>query len=79
MQAVKWRIAFFYFDMNIFQIRICLAETFDRSPFLSERFNDCLLYTSDAADEEDSVDLGGRGILKKKRKKKRQEDISSEK
>ena len=40
MQAVKWRIAFFYFDMNIFQIRICLAETFDRSPFLSERFND---------------------------------------
>ena len=34
MQAVKWRIAFFYFDMNIFQIRICLAETFDVSnPF----------------------------------------------
>ena len=27
----------------------------------------CLLYTSDAADEEDSVDLGGRGILKKKK------------
>eukprot|EP00658_Telonema_sp_P-2_P069313 TRINITY_DN58474_c0_g1_i1.p1 TRINITY_DN58474_c0_g1~~TRINITY_DN58474_c0_g1_i1.p1 ORF type:complete len:117 (+),score=44.46 TRINITY_DN58474_c0_g1_i1:55-405(+) len=26
----------------------------------------CLLYTSDAADEEDSVDLGGRRILKKK-------------
>ena len=24
----------------------------------------CLLYTSDAADEEDSVDLGGRRILK---------------
>ena len=24
---------------------------------------DCLLYTSDAADEEDSVDLGGSGIL----------------
>ena len=29
----------------------------------------CLLYTSDAADEEDSVDLGGRRILKKKQKK----------
>eukprot|EP00658_Telonema_sp_P-2_P041614 TRINITY_DN2978_c0_g1_i14.p1 TRINITY_DN2978_c0_g1~~TRINITY_DN2978_c0_g1_i14.p1 ORF type:complete len:115 (+),score=48.35 TRINITY_DN2978_c0_g1_i14:46-345(+) len=28
---------------------------------------DCLLYTSDAADEEDSVDLGGRRILKKKK------------
>eukprot|EP00658_Telonema_sp_P-2_P000328 TRINITY_DN10117_c0_g1_i3.p1 TRINITY_DN10117_c0_g1~~TRINITY_DN10117_c0_g1_i3.p1 ORF type:complete len:156 (+),score=24.57 TRINITY_DN10117_c0_g1_i3:133-600(+) len=26
----------------------------------------CLLYTSDAADEEDSVDLGGRRILKEK-------------
>ena len=24
----------------------------------------CLLYTSDAADEEDSVDLGGRRIIK---------------
>src|SRR5664280_3833673 len=30
---------------------------------------DCLLYTSDAADEEDSVDLGGRRIIKKKKKK----------
>eukprot|EP00658_Telonema_sp_P-2_P020805 TRINITY_DN18249_c0_g1_i11.p1 TRINITY_DN18249_c0_g1~~TRINITY_DN18249_c0_g1_i11.p1 ORF type:complete len:204 (+),score=61.99 TRINITY_DN18249_c0_g1_i11:368-979(+) len=32
---------------------------------------DCLLYTSDAADEEDSVDLGGRRIIKKKKKKNR--------
>src|SRR5664280_356110 len=30
--------------------------------------NTCLLYTSDAADEEDSVDLGGRRIIKKKKK-----------
>ncbi|CZR82738.1 hypothetical protein CDFC105_53663 [Clostridioides difficile] len=30
----------------------------------------CLLYTSDAADEEDSVDLGGRRIIKKKKKTK---------
>src|SRR5664280_3891824 len=29
----------------------------------------CLLYTSDAADEEDSVDLGGRRIIKKKNQK----------
>ena len=28
-------------------------------------WNACLLYTSDAADEEDSVDLGGRRIIKK--------------
>src|SRR5674536_378771 len=30
-----------------------------------------LVYTSDAADEEDSVDLGGRSIIKKKKKKKK--------
>src|SRR5665648_169549 len=28
----------------------------------------CLLYTSDAADEEDSVDVGGRRIIKIKKK-----------
>ena len=28
--------------------------------------NNCLLYTSDAADERSSVDLGGRRIIKKK-------------
>src|SRR5674536_394853 len=41
----------------------CTATT-RRSP-------SCLLYTSDAADEEDSVDLGGRRIIKKKKKKKK--------
>eukprot|EP00658_Telonema_sp_P-2_P023376 TRINITY_DN19363_c0_g1_i1.p2 TRINITY_DN19363_c0_g1~~TRINITY_DN19363_c0_g1_i1.p2 ORF type:complete len:122 (-),score=20.21 TRINITY_DN19363_c0_g1_i1:29-394(-) len=35
-----------------------------RHPYLG-----CLLYTSDAADEEDSVDLGGRRIIKKKKKR----------
>eukprot|EP00656_Telonema_subtile_P017472 TRINITY_DN19371_c0_g1_i2.p1 TRINITY_DN19371_c0_g1~~TRINITY_DN19371_c0_g1_i2.p1 ORF type:complete len:178 (+),score=33.51 TRINITY_DN19371_c0_g1_i2:99-632(+) len=37
----------------------------------------CLLYTSDAADEEDSVDLGGRRIIKKKKRRniKQDEDI----
>ena len=29
----------------------------------------CLLYTSDAADERSSVDLGGRRIIKKKKRK----------
>ena len=29
----------------------------------------CLLYTSDAADEEDSVDLGGRRLIKQKKNK----------
>ena len=30
----------------------------------------CLLYTSDAADERSSVDLGGRRIIKKQKKQK---------
>ena len=32
-------------------------------------FLTCLLYTSDAADERSSVDLGGRRIIKKKTQK----------
>src|SRR5665648_1268362 len=39
-------------------------------------FRSCLLYTSDAADEEDSVDLGGRRIIKKKKYKKRHKSIT---
>ena len=35
--------------------------------FIHELFT-CLLYTSDAADERSSVDLGGRRIIKKKNK-----------
>eukprot|EP00658_Telonema_sp_P-2_P013839 TRINITY_DN15248_c0_g1_i10.p1 TRINITY_DN15248_c0_g1~~TRINITY_DN15248_c0_g1_i10.p1 ORF type:complete len:128 (-),score=13.39 TRINITY_DN15248_c0_g1_i10:80-463(-) len=35
----------------------------------------CLLYTSDAADEEDSVDLGGRRIIKKKKKTKQKTEF----
>ena len=31
------------------------------------RHGHCLLYTSDAADERSSVDLGGRRIIKKKK------------
>ena len=33
----------------------------------------CLLYTSDAADERSSVDLGGRRIIKKKNSEDRDE------
>ena len=32
----------------------------------SHRINPCLLYTSDAADDMQCVDLGGRRIIKKK-------------
>ena len=34
----------------------------------TDHLYDCLLYTSDAADERSSVDLGGRRIIKKKNK-----------
>ena len=33
-----------------------------------DNFDVCLLYTSDAADERSSVDLGGRRIIKKKKR-----------
>ena len=35
------------------------------------QFEACLLYTSDAADERSSVDLGGRRIIKKKNNEKK--------
>eukprot|EP00658_Telonema_sp_P-2_P085490 TRINITY_DN9758_c0_g1_i1.p1 TRINITY_DN9758_c0_g1~~TRINITY_DN9758_c0_g1_i1.p1 ORF type:complete len:112 (-),score=55.41 TRINITY_DN9758_c0_g1_i1:46-381(-) len=45
----------------------------------SNFFKGCLLYTSDAADEEDSVDLGGRRIIKKKKKKKQVDTYNKKK
>ena len=36
----------------------------------ADEANACLLYTSDAADERSSVDLGGRRIIKKKKREK---------
>ena len=36
-------------------------------PGQSVQIDPCLLYTSDAADERSSVDLGGRRIIKKKK------------
>ena len=34
---------------------------------VADQLGHCLLYTSDAADERSSVDLGGRRIIKKKK------------
>src|SRR5664280_86901 len=36
------------------------SYTFEIKPKIFNNLTSCLLYTSDAADEEDSVDLGGR-------------------
>ena len=41
---------------------------------LSKVYNICLLYTSDAADERSSVDLGGRRIIKKKKREASNKD-----
>ena len=39
--------------------------------FIEGMVCDCLLYTSDAADEEDSVDIGGSRIIEKKKEEKK--------
>ena len=39
--------------------KVTFKQSYKNEPYT------CLLYTSDAADEEDSVDLGGRRIIKK--------------
>ena len=45
---------------------------------IKERSLCCLLYTSDAADEEDSVDFGGRRILKKKKRESKGDNTTYE-
>src|SRR5674536_326464 len=47
---------------------LALHARLGRRPLAEVLAPACLLYTSDAADEEDSVDLGGRRIIKKKKK-----------
>ena len=44
---------------------------------LHKRIIGCLLYTSDAADERSSVDLGGRRIIKKKTEREPQEGTTT--
>ena len=49
-------------DASLAGCRMAQAWKETNSPYT------CLLYTSDAADERSSVDLGGRRIIKKKKK-----------
>mgnify|MGYP003377786319 CR=1 FL=1 len=51
------------------------AAVYDSMVRLAQDFS-CLLYTSDAADERSSVDLGGRRIIKKKKRHARRESQS---
>ena len=63
-------------DLNEFQSKIgytfknrhLLEQALTHSSYANEKHMNCLLYTSDAADEEDSVDFGGRRTIKKKKK-----------
>eukprot|EP00658_Telonema_sp_P-2_P076545 TRINITY_DN6720_c0_g1_i4.p1 TRINITY_DN6720_c0_g1~~TRINITY_DN6720_c0_g1_i4.p1 ORF type:complete len:103 (+),score=9.88 TRINITY_DN6720_c0_g1_i4:342-650(+) len=62
--------------MGPFMYYIAVSIFFTPHPYtrtntaINTHYYVCLLYTSDAADEEDSVDLGGRRIIKKKKNKK---------
>src|SRR5665648_1136698 len=58
-----WRHAATVDKATGFPLRYVLADV--RHPVTHRS---CLLYTSDAADEEDSVGLGGRRIIKKNKK-----------
>ena len=52
-----------YRNATLTEEKICYSD--------KREFHACLLYTSDAADERSSVDLGGRRIIKKKQKMNR--------
>ena len=54
--------------MAMLLLTVTRAELLDawQKAIPAEAPNRCLLYTSDAADERSSVDLGGRRIIKKK-------------
>eukprot|EP00658_Telonema_sp_P-2_P029539 TRINITY_DN22463_c0_g1_i3.p1 TRINITY_DN22463_c0_g1~~TRINITY_DN22463_c0_g1_i3.p1 ORF type:complete len:146 (+),score=39.57 TRINITY_DN22463_c0_g1_i3:56-493(+) len=55
-------------DLYFKQTSLAAKRGFTFTAPITIYYNTCLLYTSDAADEEDSVDLGGRRIIKKKKK-----------
>ena len=49
-------------------VHVAGVEPAELADAVVDHLGDCLLYTSDAADERSSVDLGGRRIIKKKNK-----------
>ena len=57
----------FHFRKSTLQMFVLVLFCLNRKDLL-ELQRVCLLYTSDAADERSSVDLGGRRIIKKKNK-----------
>ena len=61
----RYLVAYLIYNDGI-QTVIVVAAAFATSE-LGVGAQTCLLYTSDAADERSSVDLGGRRIIKKKK------------
>src|SRR5665648_1174529 len=61
----RWRIKYLWVNGHTNGLKNIASSKVDSGcHFESQRYICCLLYTSDAADEEDSVDLGGRRIIK---------------
>ena len=54
-------------NLNGSDFEILISKDPGHSKSVIAQYQDCLLYTSDAADERSSVDLGGRRIIKKKK------------
>src|SRR5665648_1302769 len=67
--GISSRSSIFRFALAGNSLALIINLTCDSMPFKVACMCSCLLYTSDAAAEEDSVDLGGRRIIKKKKKK----------
>ena len=73
-QAISILVLNYSDQWSLFLITFILAwlvlflkpESFSKSFWYITALCVCLLYTSDAADERSSVDLGGRRIIKKK-------------
>mgnify|MGYP003380992578 CR=1 FL=1 len=63
---VPARAYFQRFDNFLCRKLYCLTPVILQDEVLLHQIHPCLLYTSDAADERSSVDLGGRRIINKK-------------
>ena len=56
---------FIEISISRWKIEVVFSRNSTESHNKNASFNDCLLYTSDAADDMQCVDLGGRRIIKK--------------
>ena len=62
--SVEWILSIPKNSVNTGKFQVWLYEATNVIQYV---YNTCLLYTSDAADERSSVDLGGRRIINKKK------------